>query len=290
MPDTFQCPSCGAPLTTQGDAATITCPFCSNSVIVPPEARPAAPGIAGMPAMTMAATGDLRQMLSALNADMPELTANAQHLRQMVELARSGHKAEAVAIYRQVLGGTQEQAEMALDAIASGQHLMLSQLPLSGATVRTVETSFTTPGAGPFQTPATLASSGFPVAPLSAGGTPVAPAVRPRGLPILLVLGVLLFLSGLCGGLSAMTMPQFWPLGAGLACPADHPQARVVTTSRGGGVTSSSVECVDSQGEVQEGDMGALSLVMLALGTAVTFVVLLVLYAVARAAIKVRPT
>ena len=35
----FQCPSCGAPLITRGSAAVISCPHCLTSVIVPEELR-----------------------------------------------------------------------------------------------------------------------------------------------------------------------------------------------------------------------------------------------------------
>jgi len=35
----FQCPSCGAPLIPRGDAALISCPHCHTSVIVPEELR-----------------------------------------------------------------------------------------------------------------------------------------------------------------------------------------------------------------------------------------------------------
>jgi DNA-directed RNA polymerase subunit RPC12/RpoP len=38
--DTFSCPECGAPLTTDGKSTTITCPFCGASVIVPDSLRP----------------------------------------------------------------------------------------------------------------------------------------------------------------------------------------------------------------------------------------------------------
>jgi len=38
--DTFSCPDCGAPLTTDGKSTTITCPFCGASVIVPDSLRP----------------------------------------------------------------------------------------------------------------------------------------------------------------------------------------------------------------------------------------------------------
>jgi hypothetical protein len=37
--DTFSCPECGAPLTTDGKSATINCPFCGTNVIVPDSLR-----------------------------------------------------------------------------------------------------------------------------------------------------------------------------------------------------------------------------------------------------------
>ena len=52
MSKTFKCPSCGGPLDyAVGEALTVRCPFCSNSVIVPPELRSeqAAPPPAGVP-------------------------------------------------------------------------------------------------------------------------------------------------------------------------------------------------------------------------------------------------
>lgn len=39
---TFQCPSCGAPIIPSGNSAVISCPYCHNSVIVPESLRPAA--------------------------------------------------------------------------------------------------------------------------------------------------------------------------------------------------------------------------------------------------------
>jgi hypothetical protein len=39
MPQTFNCPSCGAPLQIEGDLSTIHCKYCNATVIVPPELR-----------------------------------------------------------------------------------------------------------------------------------------------------------------------------------------------------------------------------------------------------------
>jgi hypothetical protein len=43
MTEAFECPHCGAPLDYSGTGETMRCPFCGNSVIVPPELRVAAP-------------------------------------------------------------------------------------------------------------------------------------------------------------------------------------------------------------------------------------------------------
>ena len=45
MPRSFNCPNCGGPLTYAGGDATMQCPFCANTVIVPEELR-AAGGLA----------------------------------------------------------------------------------------------------------------------------------------------------------------------------------------------------------------------------------------------------
>lgn len=39
-PGTFACPSCAAPLTPEGDAPEIKCPYCGSVVVVPQELRP----------------------------------------------------------------------------------------------------------------------------------------------------------------------------------------------------------------------------------------------------------
>jgi hypothetical protein len=50
--DTFSCPGCGAPLTTDGKSVTITCTFCGTSVIVPDslQPKPAPPAVEALKA------------------------------------------------------------------------------------------------------------------------------------------------------------------------------------------------------------------------------------------------
>ena len=42
-PEVFNCPSCSAPLQPNGAAATVQCPYCGESVVVPPGLRTPAP-------------------------------------------------------------------------------------------------------------------------------------------------------------------------------------------------------------------------------------------------------
>ena len=39
MPDTFNCPNCGAPLDYKGSDPIIRCPYCYISVVVPENLR-----------------------------------------------------------------------------------------------------------------------------------------------------------------------------------------------------------------------------------------------------------
>ena len=82
MSKTFKCPSCGGPLDYDGgEALTVRCPFCSNSVIVPEELRqaraailtppaPAAPATLAAPATPAASPTAPPQTLDALRAEI----------------------------------------------------------------------------------------------------------------------------------------------------------------------------------------------------------------------------
>jgi len=49
-PQVFACPSCGASLHVEGDASTLKCQFCGNTVVVPEDLRRKAPAPAPGPA------------------------------------------------------------------------------------------------------------------------------------------------------------------------------------------------------------------------------------------------
>jgi hypothetical protein len=105
MANTFSCPTCGAPLTYKnGDDATITCPFCHNSVIVPAELRQGQP------------EGVVHDRLD--ETLLPQIRA----------LLASYQKREAILLLRQHIPIGLKEALDAVNEIAAGRRTSLAGL------------------------------------------------------------------------------------------------------------------------------------------------------------------
>ena len=119
MPQTLNCPNCGAPLDYGGGSApTIRCPFCNNSVIVPEE---------------------LRDLSGA-----PESTVMLQpgKLRDIAELARGGKKIEAIKLYRAMFNVGLKEAKDAVEALADGRPVQISRVAVDSVSgVATADSS-----------------------------------------------------------------------------------------------------------------------------------------------------
>lgn len=121
MPQTFNCPNCGAPLDYDGSGyPTMRCPFCNNPVVVPQELRvrrdtPAAPASAPM---FSAGQGGM--------FDLGNLMAQAGQFKELGELVRDGRKTEAVRLYRELLGVDEVTATQAVESMASGQPVVMT--------------------------------------------------------------------------------------------------------------------------------------------------------------------
>ncbi|MGH2521649.1 MAG: ribosomal protein L7/L12 [Anaerolineales bacterium] len=122
MPQTFNCPRCGAPLDYDGGAdPTIRCPFCNSVIIVPETLRTLAP--------------EPGEASSASAADQ----MNA--LNKVALLARSGKKIEAIKLFRETFGVGLKEAKDAVEKIEAGD--------LAEVTRQTLNT----PGFAGFATP-----------------------------------------------------------------------------------------------------------------------------------------
>jgi ribosomal protein L7/L12 len=114
MPETFECPSCGAPLNhTPRDLLVIQCHYCRASVIVPESLRP-------------------NLAFSQLN--MPDtgfgigtLINQAEQIKQIVSIAQSGNKIEAIKRFRELTGSGLKEAKDAVEALMEGKPVTLSE-------------------------------------------------------------------------------------------------------------------------------------------------------------------
>jgi LSD1 subclass zinc finger protein len=103
----FKCTSCAAPLEYDGGALTIRCQWCGSSIIVPEElrARPAA------------------SWGSGLVDGIYKLQERAANLQEVARLARSNRKIEAIKLYREIFGVGLEEAKVAVERMAAGEHM-----------------------------------------------------------------------------------------------------------------------------------------------------------------------
>lgn len=117
MPDTFNCPNCGAPLDYQGSDPIIRCPYCNSSVIVPENLR-AKPSFSSTPSnFTLSGAGDLGGLIN-----------QARRIKEVKDLAEAGEMDEAVRLYREITGAEDFAARQAVGKLASGQPITFTGL------------------------------------------------------------------------------------------------------------------------------------------------------------------
>src|SRR5689334_3586344 len=115
MPETFNCPNCGAPLDYKGNDPIIRCPYCSTSVVVPDNLR-AKPSFSSTPSnFTLSGMGD-----------MGALIQQARRIKDVKDLAQSGRMDEAISLYREITDSNHQDAEAAVRALAQGRAITLS--------------------------------------------------------------------------------------------------------------------------------------------------------------------
>jgi DNA-binding beta-propeller fold protein YncE/DNA-directed RNA polymerase subunit RPC12/RpoP len=115
MPDSFNCPNCGAPLDYKGSDPIIRCPYCSTSVVVPENLR-AKPSFSSKPSnFTLSGMGD-----------MGGLIQQARRIKDVKDMAQSGRMDEAVKLYQEITGANEFQANAAVQALSQGQPITLT--------------------------------------------------------------------------------------------------------------------------------------------------------------------
>ncbi len=110
MAQTFNCPSCSAPLVTDGHESSIQCEYCGATVIVPPEMR------ASMPPQNGSAP---EPQLHPSQMDGVNGKLSTAQVRQMMGYIRAGQIDDAVRTFQQGTGANGETAGQTVQAIAN---------------------------------------------------------------------------------------------------------------------------------------------------------------------------
>src|SRR4030065_836105 len=118
MPQSFSCPNCSAPLDVEGDgSATLRCPYCNTSVIIPDELRVRKPGT--------------RTISSTYTTINPQDQANLdEKLISIREKALAGDTIEAIRLLRQTFVVGLSKARQLVDAMQHGEDIDVSHLQL----------------------------------------------------------------------------------------------------------------------------------------------------------------
>jgi len=122
MAETFECPTCGAPLDVNvGNEPAIRCPYCHASVVVPKEMR-----------HRTAQTLTTEAMFSG---GLDSIINNAPQFKEIAELARSGNMIGAIRRYRELTGAGLKPAKEAVEKLAAGESLVLTDIDQSIPTI-----------------------------------------------------------------------------------------------------------------------------------------------------------
>jgi sugar lactone lactonase YvrE/DNA-directed RNA polymerase subunit RPC12/RpoP len=111
---TFQCPSCGAPLEPLTGQGGMKCAYCGSTVIIPEALR--------VPSSASGKPGNV----SLPDFDFSALAGKAGQIAKVVHLARSGNKDEAIRIFMKTTGNSLEESREVIDAIAAGQPIAVN--------------------------------------------------------------------------------------------------------------------------------------------------------------------
>lgn len=114
MPTSFKCPMCAAPLDVGGatSSATVRCPYCENTVILPEELR----------------RGGINSNASpTAGASFAPMIDQALKMAEVAQLLRAGNKIAAIKLYREIYGVGLKEAKDAVERIERGEPITFTQ-------------------------------------------------------------------------------------------------------------------------------------------------------------------
>lgn len=112
MPESFKCPSCGAPLEFEKTAMQ-KCRFCGSNIIAP--------------------SPRYSQTNAANFVDVSELSGKALKIVEIQQLIRSGNKIQAIKIFRETFSVGLKEAKDSVDAMERGESVDISGMQIKTA-------------------------------------------------------------------------------------------------------------------------------------------------------------
>ena len=121
MSGTFNCPNCSAPLDyREGSGATVRCPYCSSSVIVPESLRGG----------DVSGQADFFWQPGAM-MDHAMQAENLARLKQIGDLVRAGQLQGAIQLFQQTFNTGLAEAQSAVEALAQNRSVNLTGLTIN---------------------------------------------------------------------------------------------------------------------------------------------------------------
>ena len=126
MPSSFNCPMCSAPLNLTGaSSATMNCPYCSNTVLLPEELRGAGVYNAGAGAGAGNAFGSMIDQ--------------AMQLAEVARLLQADNKIAAIKLYRETFGVGLKEAKDAVEKMERGEPVVFQDAVIQTENTRSIK-------------------------------------------------------------------------------------------------------------------------------------------------------
>lgn len=112
MPETMRllkCPACGGPLDPPAGKSTMKCLYCTNVVVIPESLRLAKTGTSSPPAGVFS------------GIDMSSMLGHGAQWAEVVNLAQTGRKPEAIQKYMSLTGNNESSARYMVDSLTGYQ-------------------------------------------------------------------------------------------------------------------------------------------------------------------------
>ena len=114
----LKCPACGGPVDPPSGASSMKCPYCSNAIVIPESLR------------TKEKTNESASVFSGI--EYSSMVGYGKQWGEVVNLAQSGNKEEAIKKYVALTGQSESDAKYTVEALGSSQSYEFNQGGMSG--------------------------------------------------------------------------------------------------------------------------------------------------------------